>query len=160
MAVEITRPRFLVVSPHGRSSSKPRAAINPAPRPAAEAATLPPVKPGRGAAIRRINAARSKGYEPKPEDVDTVEETDLPTMIVNATKEGMEAGNLQPQIKDGIAAQAILERRQERMEDKAFILNLARAMAGGGIVQPRMVGPEIIEGEDILALAPEHMRVG
>ena len=97
---------------------------------------------------------------------------DLPTLLVDETRKRVKSGEAKVNVRDGIAAQSILERRAERAEDKQFMLNLARALAGGGASGPVPVlsaGPvaptdeDVIEGDyedlgDDSSLAPAHLR--
>ena len=98
---------------------------------------------------------------------------DLPTLLVEETKKRVKDGSAKVQVRDGIAAQSILERRAERAEDKQFMLNLARALAGGGASgpvpvlapgEPIDVTPDdVIDGDftdldDDTSLAPAHLR--
>jgi hypothetical protein len=95
---------------------------------------------------------------------------DLPALVVDETKKRVRSGEAKVRVSDGLAAQTILERRAERAEDKQFMLNLARALAGGGASGPiPVLGPgpseDEIEGEfeelptdDDMSLAPAHLR--
>jgi len=95
---------------------------------------------------------------------------DLPTMLVEETRKRVKDGSAKVQVRDGIAAQSILERRAERAEDKQFMLNLARALAGGGASGPvpvlsagEPIAEDVIEGDyedlgDDSSLAPAHLR--
>jgi hypothetical protein len=103
--------------------------------------------------------------------VSTPTATDLPTLLVEETRKRVIDGTAKIAVRDGLAAQSILERRAERSEDRAFMLNLARALAGGGQSGPVPLlepGPEAEPDEDIEAefteldddgsLAPAHLR--
>ncbi len=46
-------------------------------------------------------------------------------------------------VKDGLAAQALLDKRAEKEKDRAFVLNLARLLSGAGQDTPL----EIVDGE-------------
>ena len=99
---------------------------------------------------------------------------DLPSLVVDETKKRVRDGTARIAVKDGLTAQTILERRAERAEDKQFMLNLARALAGGGAAGPvPVLGPGTspdqtaddtveadyteVEGDD-MSLAPAHLR--
>ena len=130
--------------------------------------------PERTKARARVRQQQSRGREPDPEDKALLEETDLAVLVVKKTRAAIVAGEAVPTVKDGIAAQGILERRAERAADREFMLNLARALAGGGAEAPvgLLPDPTIIDGEvrDVtpvppaedddtdLALAPAHLR--
>jgi len=91
---------------------------------------------------------------------------DLAATVVRKTMRRLAAGNIQPSLKEGLAAQTILDRRAEKAADRRFMLNLAQAMAGGGGPTPTRLLPApdetVIEGdfEDTsdLNLAPAHLR--
>ena len=71
-----------------------------------------------------------------PEDVVTTHD-DLAAVVVRRTLKQMAAGKLQPTLRDGLAAQQLLDRRAEKAADRSFMLNLALALAGGGQRYPR-----------------------
>lgn len=156
--------------------------LDDAPRPPGRPRKPPaPRKVERQRVRSRMSKARAAGKAPDPRDLQTLEDTDLAVMVVKQTKAGLSSGDLTPTVKDGIAAQGILERRAERAADREFMLNLARALAGGGQQAPQVLLPDpaIIEGEvrevyapsvpprtdaddaDLDAdLAPAHLRQG
>ncbi len=102
-----------------------------------------------------------------PEDVVTTHD-DLAAVVVRRTLKQMAAGKLQPTLRDGLAAQQLLDRRAEKAADRSFMLNLALALAGGGQQVPQKLLPasaegsdDVIEGEFTEAnLAPDHLRSG
>jgi hypothetical protein len=120
----------------------------------------------------RVAASESLSVQPTmtlPEVNAPTDLEDFPTLVVHKAKQTARQGKVS--VKDGIAAQSILERRAERAEDKQFMLNLARALAGGGASGPIPVlgtGTPVedeIEGEflelpdgDDMSLAPAHLR--
>jgi hypothetical protein len=91
---------------------------------------------------------------------------DLAATVVRKTMRRIAAGSVQPSIKEGLAAQSLLDRRAEKAADRRFMLNLAQAMAGGGGPTPARLLPApdetLIEGsfEEIedMSLAPAHLR--
>ena len=100
-----------------------------------------------------------------PEDVDAPSD-DLAAVVVGKSLRALAAGKLQPTLKDGLAAQTILDRRAEKAADRRFMLNLAQAMAGGGYAPPQKLLPApdetVVEGDftevDDQNLAPAHLR--
>jgi hypothetical protein len=103
-----------------------------------------------------------------PEDV-IADTDDLAAVVVKKTLRGMAAGKLAPTLRDGLQAQQLLDRRAEKAADRSFMLNLAIAMAGGGVRTPVKYLPapneppekdeDIIEGEfSEQNLAPDHLR--
>lgn len=102
-----------------------------------------------------------------PEDVVTTHD-DLAAVVVRRTLKQMAAGKLQPTLRDGLAAQQLLDRRAEKAADRSFMLNLALALAGGGQQVPQKLLPASVEGTDDVIegefteenLAPAHLRSG
>jgi hypothetical protein len=100
-----------------------------------------------------------------PEDVIT-DQDDLAAVVVKKTLKQMAAGKVTPTLRDGLQAQQLLDRRAEKAADRSFMLNLAMAMAGGGIrtpvkylPAPNEPDPDIIEGDFVEQnLAPDHLR--
>lgn len=87
----------------------------------------------------------------KPEDAT---DDDLAQLIVDTAARGVREGKLGVTVKDGLAAQAILERRAERSEGASLMLKLARLLSGapmdaieGTFQEIKQVGP----GEDLAA---------
>jgi hypothetical protein len=77
----------------------------------------------------------------------------------------MEEGLLRVTTKDGLAAQALIDRREEKAEDRKFMLNLARLLSGGGGMAPeRLIEGDYIdvtptlEAEAESLYAPAHLR--
>jgi hypothetical protein len=104
-----------------------------------------------------------------PDTVDTDVVTtadDLAAVVVRQTLKGIASGALKPTLRDGISAQALLDKRAEKAADRQFMLNLAMAMAGGGHAVPQRLlpppadpGDDAIEGDFTeLNLAPSHLR--
>jgi len=69
-------------------------------------------------------------------------ERDLAKLVQRKVIEGIEAGDLAVTVKDGLAATAILDKRDARKEDQRFMIGLARLLSGAGVEGP-------IEGEAI-----------
>jgi len=114
----------------------------------------------------RVYRARQQGMEPDPKDIS--EGADFAQTVTNLTMKAMRDGKAEPTIRDGLQAQALLDKRAEKAEDRRFMLNLARALAGGGLGTPELLLPEpmkdvspVIEGEyEESLLAPAHLREG
>lgn len=88
---------------------------------------------------------------------------DLAATVVRKTMRRIAAGKAEPSIKEGLAAQTILDRRAEKAADRRFMLALSQALAGGGAQTPAKLLPEpdegVIEGDfEELSLAPAHLR--
>lgn len=118
------------------------------------------------AAQMRRMVARKKGQAPDPKDIP--EEADFAQTVTKLTMKAMREGKVEPTVRDGLQAQALLDKRAEKAEDRRFMLNLARALAGGGLGTPELLLPEpmkdaslVIEGEyEESLLAPAHLREG
>jgi hypothetical protein len=139
---------------------------------------VPPSEPPPTAvaASKRRSRARQNGVdEPVPSVADAPDEVpedvvalsdDLAATVVKKTLRRMATGELQPSLRDGLIAQQLLDRREEKAADRQFMLSLARAMAGGGYQAPQHLLPapseppeEAIEGYfEEVPLAPEHLR--
>lgn len=102
-----------------------------------------------------------------PEDT-AADNDDLAAVVVKRTNRLLAAGKVTPTLRDGLAAQQLLDRRAEKAADRSFMLNLALALAGGGSRPPAALLPpgpdsseDVIEGEFTEEnLAPEHLRQG
>jgi hypothetical protein len=115
---------------------------------------------------------RSRGVEIKVADPDEAPDTipeyveadadDLAAVVVRKTRTLLAAGKMTPTLRDGLTAQQLLDRRAEKAADRRFMLNLAMAMAGGGVETPQKLlppGEDAIEGGfSEVELAPEHLR--
>jgi hypothetical protein len=138
---------------------------------------VPKTKWGRSvSAVRKANrnaSARRQGGtiqianpDTVPDEVDTDVVTtadDLAAVVVRRTLKGIASGKLQPTLRDGIAAQSLLDKRAEKAADRQFMLNLVTALAGGGAPVPQKLLPppddDVIEGDfDDISLAPSHLR--
>ena len=88
------------------------------------------------------------------------EKPDLAVAVRDKALAGLAAGRLAVTTRDGLAAQALLDRREEHQKDREFMLNLARLLSGGGTKAPE----HLIEGEytevapDQRLLAPPELR--
>jgi hypothetical protein len=69
---------------------------------------------------------------------------DLAKMVQQKAIEALENGQLKVTIKDGLAATALLDKRDARMEDQKFIIGLARLLSGAGHAGP-VHDPNIID---------------
>ena len=88
---------------------------------------------------------------------------DLAATVVRKTMRRIAAGKVEPSIKEGLAAQTILDRRAEKAADRRFMLALSQALAGGGVQTPQTLLPPpaegVIEGDfEEVNLAPAHLR--
>ena len=128
------------------------------------------------ASQQRRTYYRQRGIEPavpKPADApDEISEDavahddDLAAVVVKKTLRGLAAGRLEPSLRDGLMAQQLLDRREEKAADRQFMFQLAQALAGGGYSAPKQLvaatpaPPEdVIEGYfEEVPLAPEHLR--
>lgn len=128
------------------------------------------------AAQKRRERARAHGLEPStpspesaPDTIDSGEvalSDDLAAVVVKKTLRRMASGELQPSLRDGLIAQQLIDRREEKAADRQFMLSLARALAGGGYEAPSRLLPanaeppdDAIEGYfEEIPLAPEHLR--
>lgn len=93
---------------------------------------------------------------------------DLAAVVAKKTLRRLASGELVPTLRDGLIAQQLLDRREEKAQDRQFMLSLARALAGGGTATPQTLLPATVESPDDtiegyfeeVPLAPEHMRRG
>ena len=69
-------------------------------------------------------------------------ERDLAAAVRDAAKQRLENGEIRPTLRDGLAAQALLDRREEKQRDRNFMLSLARLTSGSSHEVPA----HIIEG--------------
>ena len=68
--------------------------------------------------------------------------------VVQTAQDRLENGELAVTVRDGISAQAEINRQQDRSADRDLMLKIGLALTGGGNF-PRIVSPEVdeIEGE-------------
>ncbi len=151
---------------------KPPRAVGESARPA------PPPPETAGASQTRRTYARSVGKDlpvAKPADApDTLPEDaiahddDLAAVVVKRTLKRLATGDLDPSLRDGLIAQQLLDRREEKAADRQFMLTLDQALAGGGYSPPQGLLPATSEvREDVIdgyfeevGLAPDHLRQG
>jgi hypothetical protein len=132
--------------------------------------------PTRAAAAKRRSRARQNGAdEPvaRPSEAPEVIEQgavalddDLAAVVVRKSLDRLASGELQPNLRDGLIAQQLIDRREEKAADRQFMLSLARALAGGGYEAPSRLLPasveppeEVVEGYfEEVPLAPAHLR--
>jgi hypothetical protein len=132
--------------------------------------------PSVAAAKRRRERARANGVEVPSATPESAPDTigsdevalsdDLAAVVVKRTMRRMASGELQPSLRDGLIAQQLIDRREEKAADRQFMLSLARALAGGGYEAPQRLLPaaseppsDTIEGYfEEIPLAPEHLR--
>ena len=152
----------LEITVKGRTPPKPRAVGPP---------------PTTAAAHQRSSRARKNGVavpvasvaeapDELPEDAVTMSD-DLAAVVTKKTLRRLASGELVPTLRDGLIAQQLLDRREEKAQDRVFMLSLARALAGGGYTAPQHLLPAPIEPDDTVEgyfeevpLAPEHLRRG
>ncbi len=132
--------------------------------------------PSEAAARARRARARQYGEDAPPtqpaDAPDTIADPevaltdDLAATVVKKTMGRIASGELKPSLRDGLVAQQLLDRREEKAADRQFMLALAQAMAGGGYQPPDKLLPatveppeEVVEGYfEEVPLAPEHLR--
>lgn len=136
--------------------------------------TSPP-KSENAARQRRARARQYGEDEPptRPEDIpddgpepEVALTDDLAATVVKRTMSRLASGELKPNLRDGLIAQQLLDRREEKAADRQFMLSLAQALAGGGYSPPTQLLPattdtpdEVIEGYfEEVSLAPDHLR--
>jgi len=111
--------------------------------------TTPQHNPVGIAKVANNRAGTSNGGPPK-------EVRDLAKMVQQKAIEGLENGQLKVTIKDGLAATALLDKRDARMEDQKFIIGLARLLSGAGHVGPSEVVIDVTPSNPLLA--PTSLR--
>jgi hypothetical protein len=97
-------------------------------------------------------------------NVEVQVDDDFATAIQRKALENLKAGKLRVTARDGLNAQALIDRREERSEDRKFMLNLARVLSGaGGIAPPEVIDAEFVEMPMLSApnplLAPPELRL-
>lgn len=85
-------------------------------------------------------------------------EKDLAKLVQQKAIEGLQSGDLKVTVKDGLAATALLDKREARIEDQRFMLGLARLLSGGGQAGPTEDQPVVIDVTPNPLLAPPHLR--
>ena len=88
---------------------------------------------------------------------------DLAEMVAVRAAELVANGSARVSVGDGLKAQALLDRRAEKAEDRRFMLNLAQLLSGGGQPAPKELLPgDVVEGSFVEAdnplLAPPELR--
>ena len=132
--------------------------------------------PTPAAAAKRRERARAIGVDTPvatpsaaPESISEDEvalSDDLAAVVTKKTLRRLASGELQPSLRDGLIAQQLIDRREEKAADRQFMLSLARALAGGGYEPPTRLLPASAEAPDDtiegyfeeIPLAPEHLR--
>lgn len=64
---------------------------------------------------------------------------DLAQLVVDEVRSSIEDGVLKPRIGDGLAAQRIVDHREERQQDRQMAIEMARLLSGGGRAAPRAI---------------------
>lgn len=62
---------------------------------------------------------------------------DFASLVHDRALDALVDGELRVTTRDGLAAQALLDRREERAKDQAFMLSLARLLSGAGAPPPQ-----------------------
>lgn len=76
--------------------------------------------------------------------------------VVTTTGSLMASGEIRPSVRDGIAAQAEINRRDERGNDPKLQLIIAKVLYGSGDDPvPALADPDEIEGESVVISEPE-----
>lgn len=78
---------------------------------------------------------------------------DLAELVRDDVRRRVEDGELRPTVQQGLAAQAMLDRREERAQDRELALGLARLLSGSSTAAPARV----IDGD---ARAVERLAEG
>lgn len=65
--------------------------------------------------------------------------TDLSELVRDDVRRRIEDGELQPSVQHGLQAQAQLDRREERAQDRELALGIAAMLAGGGTKPPARI---------------------
>jgi glycine/D-amino acid oxidase-like deaminating enzyme len=95
-----------------------------------------------------VNSHR-KHYLP-PVDQDAAKrEKDLAILVRDRTYDAIVAGRLEPNVRDGITAQGLLDRREEKVDDRNTALALARLLSGRGDPNIELLAPDhvvVIDG--------------
>lgn len=84
--------------------------------------------------------------------------TDLAQAVRDAAKKRLDDGELKPNLRDGLAAQALLDRREEKQKDRTFMLSLARLTSGSAAEIPENI--VVFEGESHRLDEGDSYRVG
>ena len=86
--------------------------------------------------------------------------TDVAEMVRDKVANELAQGKLRVNVKDGLTAQALIDRREEKRASREFMLNLAQLLSGGGKQTPaQLIEGDFVEleGENPL-LAPPELR--
>lgn len=91
------------------------------------------------------------------------QQLDFAVLVERKAIEELQAGRLRVSTKDGIAARALLDRREERADNHQFMMNLARVLTGAGSAAPEQLTGPVEEGEYVELpenplLAPPALR--
>ena len=81
---------------------------------------------------------------------------DLAVLVRDQVRRGVLNGSIGLKARDGMAAQALIDRREEKAADRSFMLNLAQLLSGGGKAAPVTV-IDVTPDESPL-LAPRELR--
>lgn len=80
---------------------------------------------------------------------------DFASLVHDRALKALERSELAVTTKDGLAAQAIIDRREERSKDRDFALNLAILLSGGGQMAPRNVIDDESDESPYLIVEPD-----
>lgn len=122
-------------------------------RPAeASAKTVVPPESTKRPALTKTNMA-------VPPENATHEERDLARLVQAKAAEGIINGTLRVSVKDGLSATSILDKREARLEDRRFMIGLARLLSGAGTAGPQGDDPNVIDVTPRNPLlAPQSLR--
>lgn len=67
------------------------------------------------------------------------QQPDLAVLVRDDVRRRVEDGELHPSVQQGLMAQSMLDRREERAQDRELALGLARLLSGGGEAAPARV---------------------
>lgn len=99
-----------------------------------------------------------KVVAPKP-TTPAQREADLARLVQQKAVEGIESGRLTVTVKDGLVATNLLDKREARIEERRFMLGLARLLSGAGTAGPQGDDPTVIDVTPRNPLlAPQSLR--
>lgn len=90
------------------------------------------IRDHRIACLGTAEMGEKSGRPVTPKDVPV----DFAVAVRDKALAQLKEGKLKVNSRDGLNAQALIDRREERSEDRKFMLNLARVLSGGGAPAP------------------------
>lgn len=88
---------------------------------------------------------------------------DFAVAVQSKALKDLAAGHLRVSAKDGLVAQGLIDKREERAKDRAFVMDLARLLSGAGGMPPdELIDGEYVEIDEdgVPLLAPPELRDG